>query len=150
MDQHVSPSKIVNTRRTQTLILLFCTVSSLVVFILRDQITTENQAEPILPFSFDHKDHPSSNPSEKSVTCENKFYLGGPLFEQPSRKLTQMDRQKAICFDEKVVPQINNCIVYSFGVNFDWYFEESVEENLGCQVGYIYLNKYLQRKVMPC
>lgn len=135
MDQHVSPSKSVNTRRTQTSILLFCTVSSLIVFILKDHISTENKAEQILPFSFDHKEHPSSNPSEKSAICENKFFFGGPLFEQPSRKLTQMDRQKAFCLDKKVGPEINNCIVYSFGINFDWYFEESVEENLGCQVG---------------
>lgn len=136
MDQHVSSNKCVNTRRTQTLILLFCTVSSLIVFTLKYQNPIENKAEQILPFSFDRKEHQSSNPSEKSsATCENKFYFGGPLFEQPSPKLTQMDRQKAVCLDKKVAPKINDCLVYSFGIQFDWYFEESVEENLGCQVG---------------
>jgi len=64
---------------------------------------------------------------------KKSVYFGGPLFEQPSRKLTLIEGQKAVCLDEQVAPQVNNCLVYSFDIRDDWYFEESME-NQECNV----------------
>jgi len=143
MDQE-KPSSISITKRTQILIILFlfsCTLSC-VIFILIHQLVIKKEGESILPFSLE-KDL-SSSPSEiidylkwsTESTCKNQVYFGGPLFEQPSPKLTLFEGQKAVCLDEKVAPEVNNCLVYSFGIRHDWYFEESMEEHQGCSVSF--------------
>ena len=132
MDQEKS-SSISITKRTQILIILFvffCTLSS-VVFILIHQLVIAKEGESILSVFLEKEHDPSSSPSEiidylkwsTESACKNKVYFGGPLFEQPSHKLTLFEGQKAVCLDEKVTPQINDCLVYSFGIRDDWYFE---------------------------
>ena len=44
-----------------------------------------------------------------------------------------MDGQKSICMDPQWRPQANNCLVYSFGINYEWSFDEYAEQ-YGCQV----------------
>ncbi len=126
-----------------------------IAFILFYQLLlTQNQRESTLSF-FLGKPRQSSNPSEiidylkwsSESACKNKVYFGGPLFEQPSHKLTLFEGQKAVCLDEKIAPKINDCLVYSFGIHDDWYFEESMEEHQGCRVSYFKIY-YLKRGVV--
>jgi len=129
------------TKKAQILILIFCIVSTITFILIHQLLLTKYQEESTLSF-FLGKHHQSSNPSEiidylkwsSESACKNKVYFGGPLFEQPSHKLTLIEGQKAVCLDEKVAPQINDCLVYSFGIRDDWYFEESMEEHQGCRV----------------
>jgi len=121
MDQQKSSTTLV-TKRVQISLILFCAVGS-IVFILINQLVIAKEGE--------------------SITCKKSVYLGGPLFEQPSRKLTLNEGQKAVCLDEQVAPQVNNCLVYSFGIRDDWYFEESME-NQECNVSLfkIFINSH--------
>jgi hypothetical protein len=41
--------------------------------------------------------------------------------------------QKAVCIDPEVAPKPGNCLVYSFGINDDWSFDEKMAR-YGCQV----------------
>ena len=45
-----------------------------------------------------------------------------------------LDGQKAVCIDPSVAPQPKNCIVYSFGINNEWSFDEDDMEIYGCEV----------------
>jgi len=111
--------------------------------LIHQLIIAKEGDESIFSF-FIGKDHPSWSPSaviqnfnpsnQSKPTCQKKFYFGGPLTDQPSQKLTLFDGQKAVCLDEKIAPQVNNCLVYSFGIQNKWSFEESMEEHLGCHV----------------
>jgi len=129
------------TKKTQILLLVFCILSG-IVFILFHQflLAQKEDGESILPFFFG-KDRPSTSPSQiidylkwsSESTCKKKVYFGGPLLEQPNHKLTLFGGQKAVCLDERVAPEIDNCIVYSFG-DRDHYFETSIAEQQGCTV----------------
>ena len=44
-----------------------------------------------------------------------------------------LDGQKAVCLDTQVRPMPKKCLVYSFGVNNEWSFED-VMEKYGCDV----------------
>ena len=44
-----------------------------------------------------------------------------------------IDGQKAVCMDGEVRPVPGHCVVYSFGINDDWSFEEAMEQS-GCRV----------------
>lgn len=43
------------------------------------------------------------------------------------------DGHKAVCLDQSISPVFNNCLVYSFGINNQWTFDEDMAE-FGCQV----------------
>lgn len=43
------------------------------------------------------------------------------------------DGHKAVCLDQFVAPVFNNCLVYSFGINNQWTFDEAMAQ-FGCQV----------------
>lgn len=142
MDQQKSSSAIF-TKRVQILLLLFCTLSSIVFILLHLMVIAKNGNETILSFFFKKEPHQHlPSPSEMidyfkwstESACKKRVYFGGPLFEQPSRKLTLVEGQKAVCLDDKVTPQINDCLVYSFGIRDDWYFEKSMAEHQGCNV----------------
>jgi hypothetical protein len=66
-----------------------------------------------------------TNPS----SCELIHDFGGVMFRNPSG----IDGQKAICLDPQVAPNPENCLVYSFGINNEWSFDEQIEK-YGCQV----------------
>ena len=64
--------------------------------------------------------------------CRIYFELGGVLSRQPG--LTFLDGQKAVCFDGALAPRSDGrCIVYSFGSNGEWSFDEQMER-YGCKV----------------
>ena len=44
-----------------------------------------------------------------------------------------IDGQKSVCLDTEVRPYPGNCLVYSFGINNEWSFEDQMEE-YGCDV----------------
>lgn len=48
-------------------------------------------------------------------------------------KLAYIDGQKSICMDPGLAPKFNQCLVYSFGINNEWSFDEALER-FGCQV----------------
>lgn len=43
------------------------------------------------------------------------------------------DGHKAVCLDKLIAPVYNNCLVYSFGINNQWAFDDAMEQ-YGCQV----------------
>ncbi|KAK4010375.1 hypothetical protein OUZ56_019521 [Daphnia magna] len=43
------------------------------------------------------------------------------------------DGHKAVCLDQPISPVFNNCLVYSFGINNQWSFDEAMSQ-FGCQV----------------
>jgi len=146
MDQQKSSSKTFLPKRGLILLLLFCTLST-VVFILIHQLVIEKKGESILNYFIGENQH-LSGPSvmvshhnlktlnHSKTTCEKKVYYGGPSVQQPSNKLTLFGGQRAVCLDEKIVPKINDCLIYSLGIRGDWSFEESMEEHLGCHVSF--------------
>lgn len=69
-------------------------------------------------------------PEQKA--CERVGYYGGVLIK--SDNVSFFDGHKAICLDKGIGPQVNNCIVYSFGINNEWSFDDTMEE-YGCHVG---------------
>lgn len=63
-------------------------------------------------------------------SCLLSHDFGGQMFFTPSG----LDGQKAVCLDPvRVAPKPGNCIVYSFGINDDWSFDEAMER-YGCEV----------------
>jgi len=62
-------------------------------------------------------------------SCGLAHDFGGQMMNNPSG----LDGQKAVCLDPKVAPQPGNCIVYSFGINNEWSFDDLMEK-YGCEV----------------
>lgn len=60
-------------------------------------------------------------------SCRLAQYFGGVTF------LFGIDGQKAVCMDPEIMPLAGKCIVYSFGINNDWSFEEMIDR-YGCDV----------------
>lgn len=44
-----------------------------------------------------------------------------------------VDGKKSVCLDQNIGPEPGNCLVYSFGINHEWLFDEAIA-NYGCQV----------------
>ena len=64
-------------------------------------------------------------------SCQIVEGFGGRMLRPPT---SMIDGQKAVCLDPAARPQTNgNCLVYSFGINNDWSFDELMEI-YGCQV----------------
>ena len=66
-------------------------------------------------------------------SCEYRHYFGGFLLNH--NKIKAIDGQYPVCLDEAVKPSSNKrrCIVYSFGISYDWSFDEGLEE-FGCEI----------------
>ena len=55
--------------------------------------------------------------------------FGGVVIQNP----TALDGQKSICLDRGVAPPPGQCLIYSFGINNEWSFDD-VMEKYGCSV----------------
>lgn len=65
-------------------------------------------------------------------SCQVTQYFGGQMISLPN-DIAGYDGQKAICLDRSVAPIEDKCLAYSFGINFEWSFDNAMELN-GCQV----------------
>ena len=66
-----------------------------------------------------------------STSCHFAVDFGFSVFDNEG--IASPDGHKAICLDKGVSPIYNNCLVYSFGINYQWSFDDAMEE-YGCQV----------------
>jgi len=140
MDQQKSTSTSITKRAQISLLLLSCTLGS-IAFLLLHLMIMATRDESLLSYFF-KKQHESSTSIEiidyfkwfTESACKKEVYFGGPLLFEQNRNLTLVDGQKAVCLDDKVAPQINNCLVYSFGIHDDWHFEKAMENLQGCHV----------------
>ena len=64
-------------------------------------------------------------------SCQLIHDFGGFMLKRNG--ISGFDGQKAICLDAPVRPPEGNCIVYSFGINNEWSFDETMEK-YGCRV----------------
>ena len=64
-------------------------------------------------------------------SCSISQDFGGHLFDEAN--LRGIDGQKAVCIDPGVAPKSGDCLVYSFGIDNEWSFDEWMEK-YGCQV----------------
>jgi hypothetical protein len=64
-------------------------------------------------------------------SCQLTYDFGGVLDQIWSS--TGIDGQKAVCIDPEVTPERDDCLVYSFGINNEWSFDEDMEK-YGCEV----------------
>jgi hypothetical protein len=62
-------------------------------------------------------------------SCKLSHDFGGVMMDNPSG----LAGQKAVCIDPEVAPKPGDCLVYSFGINDDWSFDEKMAR-YGCQV----------------
>jgi hypothetical protein len=66
-----------------------------------------------------------------SSACRTYYEFGGVINRLSS--LTFLDGQKSVCLDPGVAPTPDKCVVYSFGNNGEWSFDEQIEL-YGCDV----------------
>ena len=64
-------------------------------------------------------------------SCERVGYFGGKIIKANDQAF--VDGQKAICLDKGTMPPLENCLIYSIGINDEWDFDEAMEA-YGCQV----------------
>jgi hypothetical protein len=62
-------------------------------------------------------------------SCNLSHDFGGEMLDNPSG----LAGQKAVCIDPKIAPLPGNCLVYSFGINNEWSFDEKMSR-YGCEV----------------
>lgn len=62
-------------------------------------------------------------------SCKLAHDFGGLILRNPSG----IDGQKTVCIDPEVAPDPDECLVYSFGINNEWSFDEEIR-NYGCEV----------------
>ena len=67
-------------------------------------------------------------------SCVMSQSFGGSMFFVMSKgkDVGFYDGMKSVCLDAEIAPQ-GRCLVYSFGINNDWSFDEAME-SYGCQV----------------
>ena len=66
-------------------------------------------------------------------SCQISQSFGGFLVSSPNGLVVAFDGQKSVCLDHAVAPPTNKCLVYSFGINYDWSFDEDMEL-YGCEI----------------
>ena len=64
-----------------------------------------------------------------ATSCGLAHDFGGKMYQNPSA----LDGQKAVCLDKTVAPTPGDCLVYSFGINNEWSFDDMMEQ-YGCEV----------------
>ncbi|CAL4124880.1 unnamed protein product, partial [Meganyctiphanes norvegica] len=69
--------------------------------------------------------------SKPSFTCSNKMQMGGHEYHRNKRKY--IDGDKWVCLDSQYNITPNDCLVYSFGINNEWSFDDSMDA-FGCKV----------------
>lgn len=62
-------------------------------------------------------------------SCELSHDFGGVMMDNPAG----LAGQKAVCIDPIVAPKPGDCLIYSFGINDDWSFDEMMAR-YGCQI----------------
>ncbi|XP_047486798.1 probable methyltransferase-like protein 24 [Penaeus chinensis] len=65
--------------------------------------------------------------------CENKENVGGAELTRLFGLIKFRDGDKWVCTDEGVGPTSRDCLVYSFGINYEWSFDDAMAER-GCKV----------------
>ena len=70
--------------------------------------------------------------NDPDTPCRIAHDFGGELNNFP-HMINAMDGHKKMCMDKQFRPEVNNCVVYSFGINDEWSFDEAVEK-MGCQI----------------
>lgn len=78
-----------------------------------------------------HEILPFFSSVQNPTACGMFHEFGGVLNRQPS--MVFLDGQKAVCLDDGVRPNPESCLVYSFGNNAEWSFDEQIE-SYGCKV----------------
>lgn len=71
----------------------------------------------------------SSRMTNRSA-CKVFYEFGGVVLNATDR---YKDGQKSVCLDEGLKPAINDCLVYSFGIDNEWSFDDDMAK-LGCNV----------------
>jgi hypothetical protein len=71
----------------------------------------------------------SSRMTNRSA-CRIFYEFGGVVINNSDR---YKDGQKSVCLDQGLGPAINNCLVYSFGIDNEWSFDDDMAK-LGCNV----------------
>lgn len=62
-------------------------------------------------------------------SCQLSHDFGGVMMDNPSG----LAGQKAVCIDPRVAPKPGKCLVYCFGIQDDWSFDETMAR-YGCEV----------------
>ncbi|XP_057368115.1 probable methyltransferase-like protein 24 [Daphnia carinata] len=66
-----------------------------------------------------------------SSACQNAVDIGFSVMDY--KGVIASDGNKAVCFDRSITPDAGNCLVYSFGINNEWSFEDAMAK-FSCQV----------------
>ncbi|XP_032788630.2 methyltransferase-like protein 24 [Daphnia magna] len=66
-----------------------------------------------------------------STSCHNAVDFGFNVGN--FNGVTAIDGHRAVCLDKHISPAVDDCLVYSFGINNEWAFDEAMAK-FGCQV----------------
>lgn len=71
-----------------------------------------------------------------SYDCERILRLGGPadFVKNAPHPLYRIDGSWFVCFDGGLAPRNDHCNVLSFGINNDYSFDETMNQQYGCHV----------------
>lgn len=71
-----------------------------------------------------------------SYNCKNTRRFGGsPKFTKNTpNNLYRFESSWFLCLDEKLAIEKNECTVFSFGVYYDYSFDQEMNEKMGCRV----------------